>query len=311
MKTKPLMNKSELQSLEIIDHVLHKTPYQVFSSVRMSDVLEVERGEKLSPEDNNFLKTSHFDFVVCGRQRSEPIFSIEFDGPLHQDPIQVKRDIRKNRLCGRAHLDLLRIGYAEIQEHDKVTLLGFMIDRFLAWQQRPHNLNHDDFDVTHPFQALFTISRRLLTDFHIRTPYLSATEFSKFAPKKTPLYCTNLPGSSMYYSGHHVIKETDFTLHKSDPLREWSSPQQFSSSGKDVLYQGRVKFAMQWTLPVVEDYDPHQPGIEYLARMGRLPYTFAYAPGVHIPAIVEWFTEYLSLRAVEDWAQLMLKDEAH
>jgi hypothetical protein len=59
---------------------------------------------------------------------------------------------------------------------------------------------------------------------------------------------------------------------------------------------------MEWTLPVVEDYDPDEPPFEYLLRTGSSPIMFQGLPGAHLPDIAEQFSEYLSLQRIEKWA---------
>jgi len=94
--------------------------------------LEPESGEVLSAADQNSLLTSHFDFVVGDRRTQRPVFAVEFDGPLHEVGPQRTRDIRKNRLCAAAAFPLLRIGYAALERYEQLTVLEFMLQRFVA-----------------------------------------------------------------------------------------------------------------------------------------------------------------------------------
>lgn len=340
MKTKYLVRWKERETLEILDKVLQRTPYRVFSKVRLSDVLGKERGENLSSDDYNFLLTAHFDFVVYERRGyMSPVFAVEFDGPHHQEATQVKRDIKKNRLCMRAKLPLLRIGYAELEEHDQVTLLEFMLQRFVAWQREhgqivteigsymaglePEEVDRLTegglldpsidpsfiFDINHIFPGIPKVARRLLGRFGILTPYLPMNLVAKLNLGNCPFRCEIMPGKANYSSGWNVLKESCYTLYRHNPSIKslhWAGGK-LQTPGIEVLSEGSAEFAMQWAIPVVEGYDPGgESGFEYFARKGELPYTLTDAPGVNVPSIVEWFSEYLALREVEKWAEVHL-----
>ncbi len=73
------------------------------------------------------------------------------------------------------------------------------------------------------------------------------------------------------------------------------------------MFEGSVDFSMRWTLPVVQDFDGSIAPFEYFLQKGQLPYSYSELPGVHIPDIVWWFSDYLALREVEKWAQKNLK----
>lgn len=51
---------------------------------------------------------AHFDFLVLDEEWM-PLFAVEFDGPTHQDPEQIERDRKKDRICKHFDLSLLRI----------------------------------------------------------------------------------------------------------------------------------------------------------------------------------------------------------
>ena len=331
------MRWKERETFDILERVLQGTPYRVFSKVRLSDVLGVEPGERIPSEDYKFLLTAHLDFVVyCRRGYLQPIFAIEFDGPHHQEPSYIKRDIKKNRLCMRANLPLLRIGYVELEKNERITLLEFMLQRFTFWQKERKQIlaniqayinslelkefgsltkniildssvdPHFIFNIKHKFPGIIRVSNRLLTRFGIETPYFKA---KKNIHNHSYLYCAILPyGEDGFNSSHRVIKRMSYTLYRHNPCIKklhWEGGK-LRTPGVEVLHEGIVEFSMQWTLPIVEDYDPKEPAIEYFLRTGKLPYAFSEIPGVHIPYITEWFSGYLALREVEKWAKLHL-----
>src|SRR5213593_229380 len=113
-KVERLLNRQEQGVDRILRHRLPQQSYQIFPCVRLQDV--IKRGwsaravdEHLPADVFDFWRMSHLDFVVATRDRTEPLFAVEFDGPYHRGPEQVARDILKNRLCKEAGLPLLRI----------------------------------------------------------------------------------------------------------------------------------------------------------------------------------------------------------
>jgi hypothetical protein len=339
MKTKRLMRWKERETLEILDRTLRGTSCRVFSKVRLNDVLGAESGENLSREDRNFLMTAHFDFVIYDRRGYwNPMFAVEFDGPHHQEPVQIRRDIRKNRLCMRAKLPLLRIGYSELGQHDQLTLLEFMLQRFVAWQQERgkllaqiqsyvSTLDEEEFkhlteggildpstdpsflfDLKHPFPGILKVARRLLARFGILTTRFPVTMAAKLKLGDKPLRCETMHAGTDYSDSHQVTQTFGYALYRHDPdvtHFRWVQGK-LEVPGLEVLCEGSVKFSMRWTLPVAEDYDSDESGFDYFVRKGEMPYVFSDLPGVHIPDIAEWFSEYLALREVEKWAELNL-----
>lgn len=201
MEKIPLVGESERRTLEILEGVLAGTPYRAFSKVRIEDVLRAEAGDNLWPGEQSMLARGHFDFVVYKGPSMHPTFAVEFDGPQHDREPQSSRDRCKNRLCWRAELPLLRITQAEIAPHERISILEYMLLRFLAWAKElpsieaeirdrsprlePEELAELDpsviedladdpmfdptvvFDITHGYPGNDEIARRLLDRFGI------------------------------------------------------------------------------------------------------------------------------------------------
>ena len=132
MKVIPVLNYSEQKVLRIATGVLGAPKYRVLPKVRMADILKSEVDE-LSYGDQSFLIRAHFDNVVIDANSTMPLFSIEFDGPYHKDIHQQSRDVKKNRLCRLASFPLLRVGATHLYEHDRATLLEYMLRRYDLW----------------------------------------------------------------------------------------------------------------------------------------------------------------------------------
>lgn len=329
MKIKPLMRWTEKQTLDILDRTLSGTAYRVFSKVRLNDVLGAEPNEQLGGSDRNFLMTAHFDFLVCERQDYlQPQFAIEFDGPHHQDPEQRKRDIRKNRLCTSAGLPLLRVNAIHLEEHDQLSLLGYMVRLFVAWQNQKHKLFQDirayaesmdeahflalaqegdpsldagfRFHLQHPFPGLSKAARLLFSNFGVTSAYLPTHLLTPATDRH--LVCEVSPGMTTSHKGAFTEESTFAVYEAQPPHRRW----RVKNGSERTLFEGKVRFGMKWSLPVVEDYEEDEIPADYLLRTGKLPIAYADPPGVHVPYVVEWFSEYLALREIEYWAAMNL-----
>jgi hypothetical protein len=83
--------------------------------------------------DWSWAMTSHLDFVVLtgldDPVPNHPMFAVEFDGDHHlADPLQVRRDERKNRLCLAAGLPLLRIDRRHLDVADELPLVRWIAE---------------------------------------------------------------------------------------------------------------------------------------------------------------------------------------
>ena len=226
MKKKRLFGIKEKLVKDILENQFLGTNYKILSKVRLCDVITLDQDEKLAKEDYNFLRTAHFDFVIYPNEdNAEAIFAVEFDDVYHQtDPEQRLRDIRKNRLCHKAELNLIRIDDKALEEHDKTTLLEFMISRFLAWQKDKRKIfdainkyisslkqseidrlvaNGDldlsldpgfIFDQSYPFPGILRIAKRLYDKYEIYSYYLRNPNIrKKHFKKEYPLVCKVCP----------------------------------------------------------------------------------------------------------------------
>jgi len=124
---KNIFNDQEKKTHRILRPVCENHGATVYPKVGVADVFRIERSG-ISDEDYEFCLKAHFDFVAYD-QDGNPLFAVEFDGPQHQnDPRQKGRDARKNRLCERFGLPLLRVGDNHVVEREGVAFLEYMID---------------------------------------------------------------------------------------------------------------------------------------------------------------------------------------
>jgi len=312
MKIKSLQSGPEMKTQEVLDRTLSGSLYRAVGPVGMKDVLELESRDSLSfsHEDRNFYMTAHFDFVIYERQGTMPVFAIEFDGPLHEDPVQIKRDIRKNRLCQLANFPLLRVGYAEIEEQDRYTLLDFILRRFLHWSRERgkiieeinecvaqlspeeiETLTKDGvldpsldsgfrFNIKYPFPGIDESARRLLRRFRIATDYLPSNVMKKESLPEKHLHAFIYAGGASNREGYYVTSG-HYTLYEREPglkgLR-WKGGH-LVTPGVKVITEGQVDFGMKWALPIAEDYKADEVPVDYFLKTGKLPIVFSEVPG--------------------------------
>ena len=80
---------------------------QVYAKVRLADVLRIE-GSGLCAEHFEFALQSHYDFIITDLSQ-KPLFAVEFDGPGHDSPAQLERDVKKDELSRRFNLPMVRV----------------------------------------------------------------------------------------------------------------------------------------------------------------------------------------------------------
>ena len=123
---KNIFNDQEEKTHRILRPVCENHGATVYPKVGVADVLPIEKSG-ISDDDYEFCLKAHFDFVAYD-QEGNPLFAVEFDGSQHQNnPRQKSRDARKNRLCERFGLPLLRVGDNHVVEREGVAFLEYMI----------------------------------------------------------------------------------------------------------------------------------------------------------------------------------------
>jgi hypothetical protein len=345
MKVVPVTRSfSEDKTFRILDSVLPKRGYKILAAVRLQDALQAEANDQIdTPEETTYYRRAHFDFVVCqqvDRFALMPIFAVEFDGPQHDvDSAQKRRDQLKNRFCKDAHFPLLRITSEQLEQHERVSLLAFMLERFLAWQRESHNiwedcrqrfeqLPPDDpvllemnetgsldpafdpmflFNLEHPFPAILTVLQRLARRgiFSARTYELKRSYIRQHRPK--------------------FVHAVHYPLHSFGPDAErpgrWSSTtvmhlcREKCVDGRTTLSEDRQGVASQPPGVVEAVHSAKQTAsLKWACATGRTllqqgpfggpvkDFLFCDLPGVHVPDVAEDLSEYLCLRDIEKWA---------
>ncbi len=137
MRIQRLTTVSEALAENIIRSVLAGTKWTVALKLPVQVVVGRE-ADGLSTDEFSLYTRGHFDFVVYRADDHVPKFAVEFDGFGHENARQIARDVIKNRFCAQAGLPLLRIGTTELSERDEISILEWLLDRFVAWEERGH-----------------------------------------------------------------------------------------------------------------------------------------------------------------------------
>ena len=127
MRLKKVLNLHEVVTHKRLSDACDRVGASVFAKVRLADVLPIERSG-IDSDLYAFALRSHFDFLVTDSDHS-PLFVVEFDGPSHDSPKQLRRDLLKNRLCDRFDLPMLRVNARYLTKtYGTMDLLTWFVD---------------------------------------------------------------------------------------------------------------------------------------------------------------------------------------
>jgi hypothetical protein len=122
-----IMNVSEVIVDKELRSIADENDLRVYAKMRLSDVID-DDDYYLERELFSYYTRSHFDFTVTSPEQ-KPVMAIEFDGPYHNDPEQIARDAKKDRLCKQAGLPILRINANHVlRKYRGMTLLRWIIE---------------------------------------------------------------------------------------------------------------------------------------------------------------------------------------
>ena len=323
MHKRPILYLREPDVDTVLQRQLAKEGYRILPKVGLSDALVKDRGDYLSQREFDYFTRAHLDFLVtCDNM---PVFAVEFDGVHHfLDDRTIENDVIKNRLCKHAGLPLLRVTSSEIKEYDKITLLDYMLLRYVAWGKEyplitqeikefvatigpdsyPDDppVQHFDpsfhFDLRHPFPAREIVLERLWRNHRIAWTMVKPERHGS-----AEFLCDVTGGSwelleieqfnkctrralAWRPNEHHPV----FSIAVSITLRSWlplrvdvPSPdlsqlwgELNADKAQELIEQFEIRVKSMWLLEL---------------------------PGISVMDIAQNYTEYLGLRAVEQWAK--------
>jgi len=85
---------------------------QIFSKVRLEDLIYVRKGTEERQGYRNRIKSRHIDFLICDKTYVRPLLAIELDDKSHNTQRAIKRDTFVDGALESAGLPLLRVGAA-------------------------------------------------------------------------------------------------------------------------------------------------------------------------------------------------------
>jgi len=324
MRKIPILHKRESD----VDSILHKhlsnEGYRVLPKVGVRDVIAKDASDYLSQREFNYYTRAHFDFLVT--KENMPVFAVEFDGAHHfANERTIENDSIKNMLCKHAGLPLLRITTKEVEEYDKLTLLDYMLMRYVAWGKEypniikeireiaetiPSNIDPEDyaididpsfhFDLRHPFPAQEKIIERLWRNHKIAwtmakanrqqiAEYLCEIAYGIAGQINNDQFHTCIRRAVLWHrSSSHV--ESMFSEDVSVSLRSWL-PLRVDVPAPDMW---------NWKDVNGNPISPEEMVRQFQIRVESM--WFPDLPGLSVWDIAENYSEYLGFRAIEGWA---------
>lgn len=320
MKRKKLFNTSAYKTSRILERVLNETGCRVYPELALSLVLDVD-GDALSRQEKNTLNTGSFDFVVYNEE-SFPEFAVEFDGPDHQMYEKTKQaDIRKNLLCCKARLPLLRINDEFLTEYEKCSVLEYMVGRFVDWRNERERVAQEESDISerltargateeeydqmmdpqivwdleHPFPASIDLAQTLHSIYGIVNTHIDPEVYEKAMEQSDSLFFHRKGIGSAPLGLYHY--EIDGSYEVERRTRDESGKYQIED-----IHVVTVGVTYQWRLPTVD-----------LTRIDSLKEPIVeYAHGQDLPGIsseelANHFCDFLALNQLRTWAEQNLK----
>jgi len=314
MKKKKLFNTSEYKTVSELREALEGTGFYVHPEMQVKQVIELEKNENISNKERNTFNTASFDFVVYNIE-SLPEFVIEFDGPHHSAYIEKRKaDLRKNRLCVRAGLPLLRIDDSFLTKYEEISFLKFIVERFVAWRNKiriisqeieehlsyaasPKDIDYDDpwndpsiiFDINHPFPASVEIAARLFKEHQIITTYVDDETYH--------VATSNYPYIEFRRDkmGGRPISEYSRRVERSYQLEKIIKNEEGQFDCEN-LHDLNVRVDYKWGSPAIDRNDVVQSdGIPTILFQG--------IPGTSMSELSDHFCDYLALSEIEKWAK--------
>lgn len=145
---KKVLNKPERLTHKKLTAVTTEWGCNVYTKMRLADIFPIE-GSGITKNDYRFALQSSFDFVVADADYN-PLFCVEFDGPLHNTSKQKKRDNIKDKLCEFFNFPILRINNNYlVSKYRNYDLLSYLVEvwflsRSFYEEQEKGNIPYDE-----------------------------------------------------------------------------------------------------------------------------------------------------------------------
>ncbi|WP_414513851.1 DUF2726 domain-containing protein [Nostoc sp. PCC 9305] len=150
------LNHYEEVTYENLKAVCEPHGAHVFSKVRLADVLPINKSG-LSNEAFRFALQAHTDFLVTNSE-FQPQFCVEFDGPSHNAPEQIRRDNQKNALFNYFNKPILRINSKYLEpKYRGFDLLTYLVEIWFIEKSFYEAQEHGNIPLDEIFDATFVI----------------------------------------------------------------------------------------------------------------------------------------------------------
>ncbi len=132
----------------------------MFSKVRLADVIPVNNSG-ISSEEFSYALKAHVDFLVTNEDQI-PQFCVEFDGPSHRDPVQVRRDEIKNTLLDKFDMPYVRVNARYLEDKYRgLDLLTYFVDVWFLAIAFDDAQSAGSIPWDEPFDPTFIVTERL------------------------------------------------------------------------------------------------------------------------------------------------------
>ena len=105
-----LMTPAEQKFYRVLRSSLPPEHYQIYSKVRMADIVDVRKGldKKAQTSAFNKIKSKHVDFLLCNPNDSTIHAVVELDDSSHNRQSQKRNDAFKNETFGACGIPVVR-----------------------------------------------------------------------------------------------------------------------------------------------------------------------------------------------------------
>jgi len=305
---KKFLNTSEYKSLKIIERTLKDSNYKVFPELPLYKIF-YNKNNEFSKEEKRYIHDSTFDFVVFD-EKSFPKLVIEFDGPMH-DIYEKKRlsDIKKNRICMKQGLNLLRIRDFHLKNYEKITILEYILLRFIKWNIEYGKLVQDlhSFFKGSSEEEVADYTRDGILDptidptviFDLRYPFPGIEDVKKRMSNIYGIFDRDI----FSRGGETKIEEDGSITHIEYKLLETSIKMINSNATQKINIIFSAPVNLLCFMPIEKDWNHSESPYDYFKKSGKLPATFNDIPGLSTNELAETLAEYFTIKKIENWLE--------
>ncbi|MBD2539578.1 DUF2726 domain-containing protein [Coleofasciculus sp. FACHB-SPT36] len=133
-RKRALLNPKEEATFKALQESAERCGVRIHTKMRIADVLDIEKSG-LSNDEYSYALKAHFDFVVEQKDKSVA-FAVEFDGSQHDsDPEAISRDAKKNSICEKLGMPLLRIDAEYLRKVGQFSIVGWLMEVWFLDQE--------------------------------------------------------------------------------------------------------------------------------------------------------------------------------